>query len=633
VVPLSNVGAPSTNLTGNWKVCNSGTAGSFSAAAFYFGRKVYQDQGTYIPVGLIVSSVGGTRIDPWLAPEGCTDIPVLAPLFSQTIVNYGPFSLFNGMIYPLAPYAMKGVVWYQGENGETTVQSADSYCLKMKALIQGWKRVFRLEDMAFYFVQIAHWGATPPSATPVLFSGAWDADTRLQQAAAMSLPHAGMASALDIGDSADMHPKDKLDLGERLAFWALKNDYGRTNLATSGPILRDVTVAGGKAICAFDHAGSGLMVGVKKPYQPTIETNSPLALFSIAGTDGIWYWATATVVGDTLELASPSVAVPKKIAYACWQNPVGVNLYNRDGLPASPFYVDDLSARFTIAAIAEAGGSISPGGTNTFLKRQTALYTITPDAGSYVLDVLVDGASVGAVKRFTFDPLYASHTIHATFTNALPAHRISATAGVGGSINPAGEVLVGQGGAQAFTITPNPGCLLSLVVDGQPMGARGGFTFSDITANHSIAAIFSCTIKASAGAGGKIVPSGTLTVPAGSNQTFAITPNAFYKIVNVQVDNVPQGPLTSYTFTNVSVPHTIGVGFALLPPTLTFALNASGGLEISWSDIYTASLFWSPAVGPGASWNSVAETPAHVGSFYKVTVTPGPGAIFYCLKQ
>ena len=310
-----------------------------------------------------------------------------------------------------------------------------------------------------------------------------------------------------------------------------------------------------------------------------------------------------------------------------------MNLYNRDGLPASPFYVDDVAAKLTIAATAVTGGAISPAGTTTFLKRQTALYTITPDTGNYMLDLLVDGVSVGAVRQYTFDPLYTNHTIHATFTNALPAHRINATAGAGGSISPTGEVSVAQGGAQAFTIAPNPGCLLSLAVDGQPMGARGSFTFSDLSTSHSIAATFSCTIKASAGAGGKIVPSGTLTVPAGTNQTFTITPNSFYKISNVQVDGVSQGPLASYSFTNVSAPHTIGVGFALLPPTLAFALNASGSLEISWPDIYTGSLFWSPVVSPGAAWNPVAETPAHIGSLYKVTLAPGPGAIFYCLKQ
>lgn len=630
-VPLANTAVPSTNLTGSWSVCAPGTAGGFSAAAFYFARKIYQEQNANVPIGLVVSSVGGTRIDPWLAPEGCADIPVLAPLFSQTIANYGPFSLFNGMIHPLTPYPIKGAIWYQGENSETTVQSADSYFLKMKALAQGWKWFFGADDFPFYFVQIASYGTQPSSATPVLSSGSWDADTRLQQANAMALSHAGMASAIDIGESADMHPKDKLDVGERLALWALKNDYGQTNLVASGPILKDATVSGSKAICTFDSIGSGLMVGVKKFYQPTYETNSPLALFSIAGPDGVWHWATATIVGDTVELSSPSVSTPRKIAYACWQNPLGANLYNREGLPASPFYVDDLAVDFTITASVGAGGSISPAGASTYLKRKSAIYVITPEPGSYIQDVQVDGVSVGSVTSYTFDPLYADHTIFATFTNAPPEFTVAAAAGMGGVISPVGLVRVAQGGAQSFSITPNPGCLLSLAVDGKPVGARGSFSFVDVRANHSLQAAFLCTIKASAGAGGKISPSGTLLVPAGTNQTFSITPNPYYEVYNVQLDGAPQGPLASLTLSNIAASHTIGVGFALLPPTLSIPVAGSGALEFTWPDIYTGPLLTSPVLGLGADWQPVNGVLEHVGGFYKITVIPTNVAGFYGL--
>lgn len=632
-VGLADLGDPTENLSGNWSVCSPATAGGFSAVAFYFGRQIYQNLNTNVPIGLVVSSVGGTRIDPWLAPEGLIDIPELLPLFSQRVANYGPFSLFNGMIYPLAPFAVKGLIWYQGENSETTVQSADSYFLKMRALAQGWKRFLGVDDLPFYFVQIANYGVQPADATPVLFSGSWNADTRVQQMNAMSIPHAGMASAIDIGESANMHPLDKSDLGDRLALWALKNDYGQSNLVPSGPILKDVSVSGSKAICTFDYAGNGLMVGFKQPYLPTVETNAPLALFSIAGADGIWYWATATIVGETVELTSPSVTTPQKVAYACWQNPLGANLYNRDGLPASPFYVDNITAKCTVTATSETGGSISPVGTNTYLERTAALYQITPDAGNYIQDVKVDGVSVGTAGTYVFDPLYTNHTIVASFTNVPPSFTINASVGPGGSMNPNGIITLEQGGAETFTITPNPGCLASLLVDGLPMESRTRFSLADIQANHDIAANFSCTIKASAGAGGSIIPSGTLVLPAGTNQTFTIAPNNYYQVFNVQVDGIPQGSLSAYTFTNITTPHVIGVGFALLPPRLTIAANTGGGLDITWPDIYTGSLLWSPTIGVGVSWSPVGGIPAHIGGSYKVTVTPAGDAKFYGLSQ
>lgn len=630
-VSLAVVGSPATNLTGSWSVCSPATAAGFSAAAFYFARKIYLDQNTNLPIGLIVSSVGGTRIDPWLAPEGCADIPVLAPLFSQSIPNYGPFSLFFGMIHPVAPFPVKGAIWYQGENGETTVQSADSYYLKMKALAAGWKWFLGLDDFPFYFVQIANYGAQPANATPVLFSGSWDANTRLQQANAMALPHAGMASAIDIGASADYHPTDKLDVGERLALWALRNEYGHAGLETSGPILRDVVVSGNKAICSFDHLGSGLMVGLKRPYQPTVETNLPLALFSIAGADGVWSWATATIVGNTVELTSPTVAVPAKIAYACWQNPLGANLYNREGLPASPFYVDDLGPRFTIMAAAGPGGQISPAGSASYLKRKTALYTITPEPGFFVQDVRVDDVSVGSVSSYTFDPLYANHSITATFTNVPPSYILNVLTGPGGTVSPAGAVDVVQGGSQTFAIAPNPGCVLALAVDGQPVGARSSFNFVDVHADHTLSAAFSCTVKASAGSGGKIVPSGTLLVPAGTSQTFTITPNAWYQVFNVQLDGVPQGPLTTLTLTNIATSHTIGVGFTLLPPSLTLVPAAGAGFDIVWPDVYSDTLLTSPVLGVGAVWTPVTGGPVHDGNVYRFTVTPTGTNAFYGL--
>ncbi len=599
--PLVTSGEPMKNTSGSWTVCSPSTASGFSAVAFYFGRKICQELGSSVPIGLYVASVGGTRIDPWLAPEGLTDIPVLAPLYGQSILPWGPFALFNGMVHPHAPLPAKGLIWYQGENAETTTQSADSYYLKMKALAQGYKRLLGVKDFAFYFVQLAYWGTLPTSATPVLTSGGWDADTRIQQANAMALPHAGMASAMDIGETGDMHPKNKLDVGERLALWALKNDYGRPITETSGPILRDVTINGSTLVCTFDHAASGLMVGAKTNYLPTAEVvGGTLQKFSVAGASGSWYAATATIAGNTVVVSSPSVANPRRVAYACWQNPVGANLYNRDGLPASPFYVDDVTAKYTVTATPGAHGSISPAGTTTWLKRQTARYTITPAEGYYVQDVQVDGVSVGAVETYTFDPLYANHAITATFAASAPNFTIEAATSPGGSISPGGAVGVAQGGTQAFLVSSTPGAITTLAVDGRSLGQRDQFTFGDVRENHTIAATFTFPITAQAGYGGSITPAGATVVEYGSSQTYTITPLSGFSIFKVTVDGANVGAVGSYTFHNVTASHTI---------TATFiGTGGSGSVPQSANLIFSSRSSALPASGAISSW--ATEVPA-----------------------
>ena len=564
---------PLRSIKSTWKVCSPKTIGGFSAVAFYFAKTIYLDQQAAVPIGLIGNSVGGTRIDPWLIQEGCTDIPILAPIYQMDVMT-GPFCLANSLMHPVAPFGIKGLIWYQGENSENHVQSSDSYFLKMKGLHQGYKRVFAADDLAFYFVQIANWGDKPDfqpnDPKPVLSQGGWAADTRLQQANAMALPHSGMASAIDIGESNDWHPRDKLDLGERLALWALKYDYGRIIPETSGPILRDVTVAGNKAICTFDHVGDGLMVGAKTPYLSTKQVaRGTLALFSIAGADGVWAWADAKIVGSTVEMSSPSVAAPKKVAYANWTNPLGVNLYNKvtingkaDGLPASPFYVDDIAAKFTVSATAGAGGSISPAGKTTYLERKTALYVITPDEGSYIQDVNVDGVLVGAVKDYTFDPLHADHAIKATFAQAPPAFRVTTSSGPGGSISPAGVQTIAQGGGQTFNIIPHAGVQVAgVAVDGKPMGKRSSFTFSDVRIGHAISASFVCELNAQCGYGGSITPFGSVPVEYAANKIFTIAPIDGYSIASVRVDGKDVGTGGTHEFKNIVASHRIEATF------------------------------------------------------------------------
>jgi len=601
--PLANVGQPTKSITGSWMVCNPGNAASFSAVAFYFGRKICQDQSSAIPIGLFVTSVGGTCIDPWLAPEGCTDIPVLAPLYGQSILPWGPFCLFNGMVYPYSPLPAKGAIWYQGENRETTSQSTDSYYLKEKALQQGWKRLLGLDDFALYVVQLANYLDPPTTTTPDAL-GSW-ADTRQMQEMVANLAHGGVASAIDVGEQLDIHPKDKLDVGERLALWALKNDYGRSTLVTCGPVLKDTSVANStptyptrkSIVCSFDSVGSGLMVGSKTAYLPTTEViGGTLQKFVVADASGTWYAADAVINGNAVEVSSAAVTNPTKVAYAYWTNPAGANLYNRDGLPASPFYVDDVTAKFTVTASAGLNGSISPAGATTYLKRRTALYAITPNSGYSIQDVTVDGVSVGAVKSYTFDPLYAAHTIAATFAASAPNFTLSASASAGGTLSPSGAVSVAQGAGQTFTITPGGGAIIGLSVDGQPMGQRTSFAFADVRTNHTIAATFSFAINAQAGYGGTITPPGATVVTYGGNQTYDIVPLSGFTIAKVTVDGVNVGAGNSYTFNNVTVGHAI---------TATFTGSGGTGSIPQTGNIYCSFLTDSlPASGTISSWAS-----------------------------
>ena len=555
--------------TGAWKVCTPASAAEFSGVAYYFARKIYQDQRAQIPIGLMLAAVGGTKIDLWLAPDGLIDIPVLHPLYRQTGVPGGPFSLFEKLVKPLVPYGIRGAIWYQGENSELAAQSPDSYYLKMKALALGWQRVWAMDEFAFYPVIIANWGELPKGPAPEMFKGGWDADTRLQQANAIDLPHAGCASAIDIGDSSmgdkiwqGWHPKDKLDVGERLALWALKNDYGRPQLEASGPTLREVGIAGATVICTFDHLGKGLMVGEKKWYEPTRErVGGKLQCFVIAGADGVWHAADAAIKGATVVLSSEQVAAPRKVSYACWQNPEGCNLYNKEGLPAAPFHVEDVTRNLSISAAAGDGGEISPSGNRNYPQRLTALYHITPKAGYFIQDVKVDGVSVGSVKSYTFDPLTANHTLAASFAKTAPKYTITASASGGGTLTPAAAVGVAQGDASTFTIAANGDNQVAVTVDGVCLGARSQVIFNDVRCNHTLAVAFSGIIKATAGYGGTITPDGTLPVTYGASQPFTIAPLPGYAIAGLKVDGGNVATTHSYTFSKVTASHTIAASF------------------------------------------------------------------------
>ncbi len=254
-------------------------------------------------------------------------------------------------------------------------------------------------------------------------------------------------------------------------------------------------------------------------------------------------------------------------------------------------------ATYTITATAGTGGSISPSGATTVTSGGTKTYTITPSSGYSISSVLVDGASVGAVSSYSFGGVTANHTISATFA-AATTYTITATAGANGSISPSGSVTVNKSAGQSFTITPKTGYLIaSVTVDGASVGAVSAYSFSNVTANHTIAATFAVdpfTITASAGAGGSISPSGSVIVNYGASQSFTITPAANYQISNVTVDGASVGAVSSYTLNSVTANHTISATFAAgTTPPQTFSTNAGGGQYTSQSGVvYKADTYY-----------------------------------------
>jgi len=372
--------APEQDLSGRWATCTPGEAPGFSAVGYYFARKVFQETG--VPIGLITNAVGGTNIELWMSQETLLGTPSLdsyALQMRESLASYRqqltealpaiegwsataraaatagteiplppkwpefPFgertarprcvTLHNGHIAPLIPMAMRGVLWYQGES------NADDnlYFEKKQAMIADWRQWFGDENLPFYFVQLAAWQA--PDENPA--GGGWGKIRDIQRRC-LEIPHTGMASAIDIGDADDIHPKNKADVGERLALWALVNDYGKADLVSSGPLYAGMEVKGGNVRLKFTSTGGGLMVGKKTGRAPTEEDKSAkLARFAIAGEDRNWAWAEAVIDGDTVVLRAAGVPNPVAVRYAYAMNPEAANLYNRAGLPASPFRTDD----------------------------------------------------------------------------------------------------------------------------------------------------------------------------------------------------------------------------------------------------------------------------------------------------
>jgi sialate O-acetylesterase len=293
-VPKVQLSAPAKDVKSKWDVCSPKNVGRFSAVLYHFGARLQKELN--VPVGLINSSWGGSAIEPWLVADKKSG------------------GMYNGMIAPVAPFALRGFTWYQGESN---VGQGMKYRDNMERLIKGWRGVWGAE-LPFYFVQIAPWSGYKADLLPPL----WEA-----QVASLKMPQTGMVVCTDLVDNIkDIHPANKQPYGERLALWALAKDYGKKDLVHSGPLYKSLKVEGGKIRVSFAHVGSGLQARGDKA----------LSEFEIAGKDGIFVPAQAVIDNNTVVVHAQSIAEPTQVRYG-WRNTANPNLMNKDGLPASPF--------------------------------------------------------------------------------------------------------------------------------------------------------------------------------------------------------------------------------------------------------------------------------------------------------
>ena len=314
--------------TSGWQVCAPNTVANFTAVGYYFGRHLMQELD--IPVGLLGSNWGGTRIEPWTPAEGFKAVPALKESHADKLEQYAsgktgrgtPTHMYNAMISPLIPYGIRGAIWYQGEanNGEGNL-----YHEKMKALIAGWRNVWNKPDLSFYYVQLAPFKYR---GDPKRLPGIWQA-----QLDTLKIPHTGMAVITDITTVGNIHPPNKQDVGKRLALWALAKDYGKKDLVYSGPIFEKADHSEGKDSLAVHFKKFG-----GKPHGlKTTHEKDKLSHFEVAGEDGKWHPAEAFIVyGDHVIARSKEVKKPVHVRFG-WDQLATPNLVNRAGLPASPF--------------------------------------------------------------------------------------------------------------------------------------------------------------------------------------------------------------------------------------------------------------------------------------------------------
>lgn len=303
-----------------WHRLTSNTAPEMSAVAWYFASML-QDS-LDVPVGIIQSSWGGTRIESWIPSSHILSDPDYARMAARADQpQHIPATLYNAMIHPFTRLPVQGVIWYQGESN--TVRAVQ-YRRLFRTMIHAWRESWNDPALDVLYVQLANFG--PKQVNPVE-NQHWP-ELREAQLMALSLPHTGMAVAADVGDADDIHPRDKKRVGHRLARIALHQTYARPFGTRNGPEYAGFEVMNGEVVIRFRETGRGLTL-----------KDAPKSGFAVAGEDRVFFWAQARVVGQTVVLSSPSVPVPVAVRYGWADNP-HLTLYNDEGLPASPFRSD-----------------------------------------------------------------------------------------------------------------------------------------------------------------------------------------------------------------------------------------------------------------------------------------------------
>jgi sialate O-acetylesterase len=368
-----------TKYANTWMATSPEVAQEFSAVAYYFARDIHQS--LRVPVGIIANAMPSSSIEAWISHDafmGDPDFKAVAQYYDG-LANYventaegkkdladraasyeakqaslraqgkplmyprtypGPLqsvsfatTYYNALIHPLVPYAIRGVIWYQGE-----AQSNRMYEYRgiLPLLIKDWRARWGQGDFPFLYVQLPNWGK--PETAPG--AGGW-AIIRESQVMTLKVPNTAMAVTIDVGDAADIHPRNKADVGARLAVAARGAVYGE-KIVFSGPIYRGMKIERSSIRLYFDHVGRGLMAGKKTGLEPAMEDKgAKLQRFAVAGEDMKFVWGDAVIDKDTVVVSSPSVPNPVAVRYAWENNPEGRNLYNTDGLPASPFRTDE----------------------------------------------------------------------------------------------------------------------------------------------------------------------------------------------------------------------------------------------------------------------------------------------------
>jgi sialate O-acetylesterase len=351
---------------GEWSACTPESVAEFSAAGYYFGVELERE--LKVPIGLINSSYGGSQAEAWTPVEYLNANPELKATVERTKiwdeerprvkVEYAEAikkwretsekqkaagvrpspspgvpdalrdyrvasSIYDGMIQPLMPFAIRGAAWYQGESNEAR---AEQYNILLPTMIRAWRERWGQGAFPFGIIQLPNYRAVKPEPE----EAAWSFIREAQRKTALNTPNTSLIVTIDIGETNDIHPKNKLEVGKRMALWALKDVYGRR--LTGAPKFKKAEVKGSKIILTFDEVGSGLK----------IKDGEKLDEFAIAGADKKFVWAAAKIVGkNKIEVASPEVASPLAVRYAFNSNPRHPNLTNDSGLPASPFRTDD----------------------------------------------------------------------------------------------------------------------------------------------------------------------------------------------------------------------------------------------------------------------------------------------------